>query len=112
MVTDVEGQANNMMFSLEIGDEFGDWDLTIKYVEKHAPENGFEVIKRQIQKIKINFYLSDGAIRVTSMHKEHNYLLPKGIQNISANFCHLSSEMLEEVEFLVNIGCSAGPIIC
>src|SRR6266511_1437766 len=60
---------------------------------------------------KVNFYLCDGVIHITSISKEHNHPLTKNIQNISSKFCHFSPEMLEEIEFLVNIGCGAGPII-
>ncbi len=45
------------------------------------------------------------------MCKEHNHPLIENIQNVVPKFRRLSPEMLEEVEFLVNIGCGAGPII-
>ncbi|CAG8783770.1 10526_t:CDS:2, partial [Racocetra fulgida] len=61
---------------------------------------------------KVNFYLSNGIIRVTSMSPKHNHPLLEVVQDIEIKFCHLTPEMLEEIEFLVKIGCDAGPIIC
>ncbi|CAB5362544.1 unnamed protein product [Rhizophagus irregularis] len=60
---------------------------------------------------KVNLYLSSGIIRITSLCKEHNHPLIENIRDMASKFHCLSPEMLEEVEFLVNIGCSAGPII-
>ena len=45
------------------------------------------------------------------MHEEHNHSLIENIQNIVPKFRRLSPEMLEEIEFLVNIGCGADSII-
>ena len=43
------------------------------------------------------------------MFEKHNHPL-LGKENPALNHC-LSREMLEKVEFLVNVGCEAGPII-
>lgn len=138
-----------------LGDQFENWDLAIKHIEKYAMEKGFGVVKSRLQKNKhneivrrtfecknsheyhakkkadiednreresvktncpwkANLYLSRGSggiVRVTSMCNEHNHPLLKEIQNVDSKFRRLTSEMLEEVEFLVNIGCGAGPII-
>ncbi|RHZ51073.1 hypothetical protein Glove_485g31 [Diversispora epigaea] len=59
---------------------------------------------------RINFGLTSGIIRITSICKEHNHPLLKN-RNIASNR-RLSAEMLEEIEFLVSVGCGAGPIIC
>ncbi|RHZ82959.1 hypothetical protein Glove_102g42 [Diversispora epigaea] len=59
---------------------------------------------------KINFGLTSGIIHITSICKEHNYPLLKN-RNIASNH-RLSAEMLEEIEFLVSVGCGVGPIIC
>ncbi|CAB4442956.1 unnamed protein product [Rhizophagus irregularis] len=151
--SDSESVASNCeTFGLKIGDTFENWDLAIKHVEKHAMENGFEVVKQRLQKNKkneivrrtfeckhsreyhakkkadvednreresvkincpwkVNLYLTD-VVRITSMCDEHNHPLLDDIQNVAPKFHRLNSEMLEEVEFLVNIGCGAGPIIC
>ncbi|CAG8587499.1 7924_t:CDS:2, partial [Scutellospora calospora] len=61
---------------------------------------------------RVNLYLTKGIIYVTSICKKHNYLLHNDIRNLESKFHRLSSEMLEEVEFLININCSTGPIIC
>lgn len=45
------------------------------------------------------------------MCKEHNHPLLENIRNVAPKFYRFSLEMLEEIEFLVNIGCGAGPII-
>jgi hypothetical protein len=60
---------------------------------------------------KVNLYLTGGIVHVTSMCKEHNHPLLEDIRNAAPKFHRFSLEMLEEIEFLVNIGCSAGPII-
>ena len=57
----------------------------------------------------INIRLSGSIVCVTSMCEKHNHPL-LGKENPALNHC-LSREMLEEVEFLVNVGCEAGPII-
>ncbi|CAB5186869.1 unnamed protein product [Rhizophagus irregularis] len=60
---------------------------------------------------KVNLNYNKGIIRITSIHKEHNHpLYGNGNRNITLDRC-LNPEMLEEIEFLVNIGCGAGPII-
>jgi MULE transposase domain/FAR1 DNA-binding domain len=58
---------------------------------------------------RVNLGLTGGIVRVTSICKEHNHPLEN--INITSNR-RLSPEMLEEIEFFVNIGCGAGPIIC
>ena len=60
---------------------------------------------------RVNFNLLNGIIRITSIYEEHNHPLIENIQNVVPKFHRLSPEMLEEVEFLVNIGCGAGSII-
>ncbi|RHZ77301.1 hypothetical protein Glove_182g25 [Diversispora epigaea] len=60
---------------------------------------------------RVNFYLSDSVISVTSIFKEHNHPLNENVENVAPKFHRFSSDMLEEIEFLVNIGCGAGPII-
>jgi FAR1 DNA-binding domain len=60
---------------------------------------------------KVNLYLSNGVIRITSLCKEHNHPLIENLKDVASKFHRLSPRMLEEVEFLVNIGCGAGPII-
>ena len=60
---------------------------------------------------KVNLYLSD-VIHVTSMCNEHNHPLLEDIQNVTPKFHRLNSEMLEEIEFLVNIGYDIESIIC
>ncbi|CAB4382813.1 unnamed protein product [Rhizophagus irregularis] len=115
--SDSESVANNCeTFGLKIGDTFENWNLAIKHIEKYAMENGFEVVKQWLQKnkkneIKVNLYLTD-IVHITSICDEHNHPLLDDIQNVASKFYRLNSEMLEEVEFLVNIGCGAGPIIC
>ncbi|CAB5360448.1 unnamed protein product [Rhizophagus irregularis] len=59
---------------------------------------------------KVNLSCNKGVIRVTSICKKHNHPL-FGNRNIASDR-HLSPEMLEEIEFLVNVGCEAGLIIC
>ncbi|PKC00295.1 hypothetical protein RhiirA5_428396, partial [Rhizophagus irregularis] len=60
---------------------------------------------------KVNLNYNKGIIRITSIHKEHNHpLYGNGNRNITLDR-RLNPEMLEEIEFLVNIGCGAGPII-
>jgi hypothetical protein len=60
---------------------------------------------------KVNLYLSNGVICITSLYKEHNHPLIENLKDVASKFHRLSPRMLEEVEFLVNIGCGAGPII-
>ncbi|CAG8847314.1 22263_t:CDS:2, partial [Gigaspora margarita] len=87
-------------------------DLVTRQVEKYVTENGFKIVKQRLQRNKrANICLSDGIIRVISMCKNHNYPLSNDIQNTEMKFHYLGSEMLEENEFLVNIGYSTGPII-
>lgn len=57
----------------------------------------------------INFRLTDGLIYVTSLCNEHNHLLVEK-ENLASNY-RLSPEILEEIKFLVDVGCGAGPII-
>jgi len=144
----------SIVFSLEIGDEFENWNSAERQVENHAIEVGFEVIKCRLEKNKfgeikrhtfecknsrqycakkkadvedtreresvkmncpwkVNLGLAGGIIHVTSMCKEHNHPLLENLENRNiASNRRLTSEMLEEIEFLVNVGCGAGPIIC
>ena len=115
-----EFNENYVIFKLEVGNIFENWDLAEKQVENHATELGFEVVKHHIRKNKynkilhhtfecknshryhakkradienyckhestkincpwrVNFYLSNGIIHVTSMYKEHNYPLIRNI---------------------------------
>src|SRR5215208_2267648 len=57
----------------------------------------------------INLQLTSGLVYVTSLCNEHNHFLVEK-ENLVSNR-HLGPEILEEIEFLVNIGCGAGPII-
>ncbi|CAB4384558.1 unnamed protein product [Rhizophagus irregularis] len=56
----------------------------------------------------INLRLTGNLVYVTSLCNEHNHSLEK--ENFVSNR-QLSPEILEEIKFLVNIGCGAGPII-
>ena len=58
---------------------------------------------------KINLRLTGGFVYITSLCNEHNHFLAKK-ENLVSNR-HLGPEILEEIEFLVNVGCEAGPII-
>ena len=58
----------------------------------------------------INLRLTSGIIHVTSLCKEHNHSLHNSSPSHSRN-ARLTQEMLEEIKFLVNVGCGAGPII-
>ncbi|RIB12064.1 hypothetical protein C2G38_2201715 [Gigaspora rosea] len=51
---------------------------------------------------KANICLSDYIIRATSMCKNHKHPLSNDIQNTETKFHRLSSEMLEEIEFLTD----------
>lgn len=57
----------------------------------------------------INLRLTDGLVYVTSLCNEHNHFLVEKEHLVSNH--HLGPEILEEIEFFVNIGCGAGPII-
>ena len=57
----------------------------------------------------INLQLTGGLIYVTLLCNEHNHFLVEK-ENLVSNR-HLGPEILEKIEFLVNIGCEAGPII-
>ncbi|CAG8800344.1 5825_t:CDS:1, partial [Racocetra fulgida] len=56
---------------------------------------------------RVNLNLSGGTVHVTLLNKVHNHSLYKKIQDVSSKHRRLSPEMLNEVEFLVNIGCEA-----
>ncbi|CAG8763832.1 2103_t:CDS:2, partial [Rhizophagus irregularis] len=56
----------------------------------------------------INLRLTGDLVYVTSLCNEHNHSLEK--KNFVSNR-QLSPEILEEIKFLVNIGCGAGSII-
>ena len=53
----------------------------------------------------------DGIVHVISIYKNYNYPLIEDIRSVAPKFYHLSSEMLEAIEFFVSIGCDADPII-
>lgn len=61
-----------------------------------------------MSKVKI-FQLST---LVTSIHKENNHLLLENIEKTLSKFHCFSSEIFEKIEFLANIGCDTGSIIC
>ncbi|CAG8625818.1 3860_t:CDS:2, partial [Diversispora eburnea] len=145
---------NCMLFRLEIGNEFEDWNSAEKHVEKHTTEVSFEVVKCRLEKNKlgeivyfifeckssrqycakkktdvedtrecesvkmnclwkVNLGLASGIIHVTSMCKEYNHLLLENFENRNIVSNHrLTSEVLEEIEFLINVSCGTGPIIC
>ncbi|PKB95361.1 hypothetical protein RhiirA5_436858 [Rhizophagus irregularis] len=118
---------DNIAFRLEIGDTFEDWDLAERQIEKHATETGFEILKRRFGRnkhgeiISCTFecknsrkYHAKKKADIKDNHEresEHNHPLIENIRDMASKFHRLSPEMLEEVEFFVNIGCSAGPII-
>ncbi|CAG8493030.1 15307_t:CDS:1, partial [Racocetra fulgida] len=56
---------------------------------------------------RVNLNLSGGAVYVTLLNEVYNHLLYKKIQDVSSKHRRLSPKMLNEVEFLVNIGCEA-----
>jgi hypothetical protein len=57
----------------------------------------------------INLRLNGGLVYVTSLCNEHNHSLSNKENLVSSRY--LGPEILEEIEFLVNVGCGAGPII-
>jgi hypothetical protein len=61
---------------------------------------------------RVNLYLSKDIVRITSLCNEHNHRLVENIRNIAPKFLRLSPDMLNEIEYLVSIGCNAGSIIC
>ncbi|CAG8756803.1 2625_t:CDS:2, partial [Gigaspora rosea] len=85
-----------------------------KYQEKKKADNE-DIRERESTKMncpwKINLNLSDGVVRITLLNNEHNHLLYKNIKDISSKHRRLNPEMLNQVEFLVKIGCEAGMII-
>ncbi|RGB27739.1 hypothetical protein C1646_673756 [Rhizophagus diaphanus] len=109
------------IFGLEEGDTFENWDLAERQIENYSKEVGFGVKRADVKETrerksvkigcpwKVNLSYNKGVIRVTSICKEYNYPL-FGNRNIASDR-HFNPEMLEEIEFLVNIGCRAGPII-
>jgi hypothetical protein len=56
---------------------------------------------------RINLRLTGGIIHITSLCKEHNHPL----HNSTLNNHRLTQDMLEEIEFLVSVGCGVSPII-
>src|SRR3982751_6231137 len=58
----------------------------------------------------INLWLTSGIIRITSLCKEYNHSFHNSSPSHSRNI-RFTQEMLEEIKFLVNVGCGAGPII-
>uniref|UniRef100_U9SYW2 FAR1 domain-containing protein n=1 Tax=Rhizophagus irregularis (strain DAOM 181602 / DAOM 197198 / MUCL 43194) TaxID=747089 RepID=U9SYW2_RHIID len=136
----VSSEEDCVLFVLEVGDVFESWDFAEKQVVYCAKNNGFEVKKFWLEKNKgeifsgvyraqkkadiedtceresvrmncpwnINLRLTGDLVYVTSLCNEHNHSLEK--KNFVSNH-QLSPEILEEIKFLVNIGCGAGPII-
>src|ERR1043166_3449126 len=49
---------------------------------------------------KVNLYVSNGIVRITSMCKDHNHPRIEDIRIVAPKFYRLSSEMLKEIEFL------------
>ncbi|CAG8537475.1 12192_t:CDS:2, partial [Cetraspora pellucida] len=121
MYTDLRVDADANMDT--DNDTFVDWDLAIKHIKKHDIENGFEVVKHRLQKNKRN----EVVHHTFECKKSHKYY-PQKKANMKDNCEHesmkincpwkvniylykgskfqcLSSEMLEEVKFLTNIGC-------
>ncbi|CAG8584257.1 267_t:CDS:2, partial [Gigaspora margarita] len=87
-------KQNSIVFGFKVADELDDWDEAKRQVQNHAME-------------KINLNLSDSAIRIILLNNEHNHLLYKNIKCISSKHRCLNPEMLNQVEFLVNIGYKA-----
>ncbi|CAG8851938.1 43391_t:CDS:2, partial [Gigaspora margarita] len=133
-------KENRIVFGLKVGDKLDDWDVAERQVQNHAMEIGFELVKYRLEKNKyreiirhtfesdnkdirecesakmnclwkINLNLSEGAVHITLLNNEHNHPLYKNIKDISSKHCCLNPEMLNQVEFLVNIGCEASMII-
>ena len=146
----VSSEEKFLVFDLEEGDVFENWDSAEKRVEICAKYTGFEVKKTRLEKNKegeimyrtfsckflgvyraqkradtedireresvksncpwnINLRLTGGFIYITSLCNEHNHFLAKK-ENLVSN-CRLGPEILEEIKFLVNVSCEAGPII-
>ncbi|CAG8776836.1 18378_t:CDS:2 [Gigaspora margarita] len=91
-------EENSIVFGLKVGDELDDWDAAKKQVQNYAMEVGFELVKRRLEKNK------HGEIIRRTFECKH--------LDISSKHHHLNPEMLNQVKFLVNIGCEAGMIIC
>ncbi|CAG8779754.1 15966_t:CDS:2, partial [Rhizophagus irregularis] len=125
----VSSEEDCVLFGLEVGDVFESWDSAEKQVVYCAKNNGFECkfsgVYRAQKKAdiedtcehesvrmncpwNINLQLTSDLVYVTSLCNEHNHSLEK--ENFVSNH-QLSPEILEEIKFLVNIGCGAGPII-
>ncbi|KAF0519142.1 protein far1-related sequence 5-like [Gigaspora margarita] len=79
-------EENSIVFGLKVGDKLDDWDAAERQVQNHAMEVGFELVKCRLEKNK---------------HREIMH------SDISSKHHHLNPEMLNQVEFLVNIGCEA-----
>ncbi|CAG8658681.1 15424_t:CDS:10, partial [Funneliformis mosseae] len=67
-----------------------------------------------LKKTKVRLYiepssLTSSLVYVTSLCNEYNHFIVEK-ENLISNR-HLGPEILEEIEFLINIGCEAGPII-
>ncbi|RIB04496.1 hypothetical protein C2G38_2222239 [Gigaspora rosea] len=117
--TDESVEKNSIVFGLKVGDELDNWDAAErqhsgKYQAKKKADNE-DIRERESTKMncpwKINLNLSDGVVRITLLNNEHNHLLYKNIKDISSKHRRLNPEMLNQVEFLVKIGCEAGMII-
>ncbi|CAG8551656.1 2794_t:CDS:2 [Diversispora eburnea] len=104
-----EFRNSNSEDYLKTGDEFENWNSV-----KRQKIDTEDTCERESVKIncswRINFELTNGIICITSIYKEHNYSLHKN-RNIASNH-YLDTEILEEIKFLVSVGCRAGPIIC
>ncbi|CAG8501112.1 13607_t:CDS:2 [Funneliformis mosseae] len=119
----VSSKEEYSLFSIEAGDVFESWDLAEKQVQSSAKNTGFEVKKFQLEKNKEGeivrrtfkckfsgvYHLTGSLVYVISLCNEHNHFFVKK-ENLVSNR-HLGPEILKEIEFLVNIGCRAGPII-
>ncbi|RIA99638.1 hypothetical protein C1645_811219 [Glomus cerebriforme] len=57
----------------------------------------------------INLWLTGGLVYITLLCNEHNHFLAEN-KNLVLNR-QLGPEIFEEIQFLVNVGCEAGPII-
>ncbi|CAB5183193.1 unnamed protein product [Rhizophagus irregularis] len=112
------------IFGLEEGDTFENWDLAERQVENYSKEVGFGIVRRRINKNRHGeikrrtfecqnsrkYYAKKRAdVEETREREKHNHPL-FGNRNIVSDR-HLGPEMLEEIEFLVNISCGASPII-
>ncbi|CAG8565906.1 6030_t:CDS:2 [Funneliformis mosseae] len=99
----VSNKEEYSLFGIETGDVFESWDLAEKQVQSFAKNTGFEVKKFQLEKNKEGVYHAQKKADIEDTCERKN-------ENLVSNH-HLSPEILEEIEFLINIGCGMGPII-